>query len=522
MSHIFSIMSKSLGIILLVLLSGSAKNVLSQSDTKIEISKDYSTFGQFEYNGLNQKEAIAATAMFFGELPEDNLAKLCPDDLKSDYEKYSKYLQYKSYQSALKSAWDFNSLTAKPCDKFLNRDGRTPLSVLDKRIVNDSMMQLDIKWSGVWRRNSGQYKNDELAMSLLISIYENRVVFKPEKGSYSYSKYSKTLETFLNKSKSFDEIFNKKGKPKFLLKEDFNNINQAVNKLYDAYKGSFENYIIKKSNLDKEIRSVLNERRKQDSIERVQQAERRRKDSIEQAERQRREFVRDSINSLFTGIVVGESFYDGDHTIEIVKITRRGDDTLYGYKRKKITYYLQSGENDQYSILEKNGLNNNGENITGTYVKGRWAMGKVLVEEYGDDGMVNTSTKTVPRIIEIEPVVDENTAKFTKPSGIWSGKFTETKYRKNKIHGEWNVIIGNNGMVRGVANSYYVRIKRGREYDRSRRDEISGVLSPNGKFTMKTDDGAIFTGQITGNSVTGKWVNGTNLGGSFTGKKEDY
>jgi len=77
-------------------------------------------------------------------------------------------------------------------------------------------------------------------------------------------------------------------------------------------------------------------------------------------------------------------------------------------------------------------------------------------------------------------------------------------------------------MVRGVANSYYVRIKRGREYDRSRRDEISGVLSPNGKFTMKTDDGAIFTGQITGNSVTGKWVNGTNLGGSFTGKKEDY
>ena len=506
MSHIFSIMSKSLGIIILVLLSGSAKNVLSQSDTKIEISKDYSTFGQFEYNGLNQKEAIAATAMFFGELPEDNLAKLCPDDLKSDYEKYSNYLQYKSYQSALKNAWDRGSDI-----NDLNYNGMAPLSVLDKRIVNDSMIQLDIKWSGVWRRNSGQYKNDELAMSLLISIYENRVVFKPEKGSYSYSKYSKTLETFLNNSKSFDEIFNKKGKPKFLLKEDFNNINQAVNKLYDAYKGSFENYIIKKSNLDKEIRSVLNERRKQDSIERVQQAE-----------RQRREIVRDSINSLFTGIVVGESFYDGDHTIEIVKITERGNDTLYRYERNKETYYLQSGENDQNSILEKNGLNNNGENITGIYVKGRWAMGKVLVEEYGDDGRVNTRTKNVPRLIEIEPVTDANTPKFTKPSGIWSGKFTETRYRKNKIRGEWNVIVANNGIVRGVATSYYVRIKRGREYERTRTDEISGVLSPNGKISLKTDDGAIFTGQIIGNSVSGKWVNGTNLGGSFSGKKEDY
>ncbi|MGC6415052.1 MAG: hypothetical protein ACON5K_10150 [Bacteroidia bacterium] len=515
MSHIFSIKSKSLGIIILVLLSVSAKNVLSQSDTKIEISKDYSTFGQFEYNGLNQKEAIAATAMIFGGLSDDELEKLCPDDLKDDYKKYSKYLQYKSYQSALKNAWDRGSdLTVSAFNEYKNV--LAPLSILDKRIVNDSMIQLDIKWSGEWRRNVHQYKqykykNDELAMSLLISIYENRVVFKPEKGSYSYSKYSETLKMYLDKSNSFDEIFNKKGKPKFLLKEDFNNINRAVNKLYDAYKGSFEIYITKKSNLDKEIRSVFNERRKQDSIERVQQAE-----------RQRREIVRDSINSLFTGIVVGESFYDGDHTIEIVKITRRGDDTLYGYKRKKITYYIQSGENDQYSILEKNGLKNNGENITGTYVKGRWAMGKIIVEEYGDDGMVNTRTKEVPRIIEIEPVVDKNTAKFIKPSGIWNGKFTETKYRKNKIHGEWNVIIGNNGMVRGVANSYYVRIKRGREYDRSRRDEISGVLSPNGKFTMKTDDGAIFTGQIIGNSVSGKWVNGTNLGGSFSGKKENY
>ena len=454
MKYVFSIITKSLGIIVLVLLSASTENVLSQSDGKIEISKDYSTFGQFEYSGLNKKEAMAATAMFFGELPEDNLAKLCPDDLKSDYEKYSKYLQYKSYQSALKSAWDRGSDINK-----LNYNGMTPLSVLDKRIVNDSMIQLDIKWSGVWRRNSGQYKNDELAISLSISIYENRVVFKPEKGSYSYSKYSKTLEAYLDKSKSFDKIFNKKGKPKFLLKEDFNNINQAVNKLYDAYKGSFENYITKKSNLDKEIRSVLNERRIQDSIERVQQAERQRKDSIEQAERQRREIVRDSINSLFTGIVVGENFYDGDHTIEIIKTTRRGNDTLYRYERNKETYYLQSGENDQNSILEKNGLTNNGENITGTYVKGRWAMGKIVVEEYGDDGMVNTRTKEVPRIIEIEPVVDKNTAKFIKPSGIWNGKFTETKYRKNKIHGEWNVIIGNNGMVRGVANSYYVRIK---------------------------------------------------------------
>jgi len=39
---------------------------------------------------------------------------------------------------------------------------------------------------------------------------------------------------------------------------------------------------------------------------------------------------------------------------------------------------------------------------------------------------------------------------------------------------------------------------------------------------LKTDDGAIFTGQIIGNSVSGKWVNGTNLGGSFSGKKENY
>ncbi len=90
------------------------------------------------------------------------------------------------------------------------------------------------------------------------------------------------------------------------------------------------------------------------------------------------------------------------------------------------------GENDEYSILEKNGLNNNGKNITGTYVKGRRAKGKVLVEEYQDDGSVLTSTRTVPRIIEIEPVVDGNTDKFNKFSGYWEGKFTESKYKKKQ------------------------------------------------------------------------------------------
>jgi len=511
----FSIFIKSIGLSFLVLFFGSTKKGFSQSDSNIEISKDYSTFSQFEFSGLNKKEAMAATAMFFGGVSEDDLTDLCPEDLKADYEKYSMFLQYRSYGKALKNSWNFDSYMK------LNNNRRVTFSVLDLSKLSDSQIRLNVNCSGVWRSNSTQYKNDIITMSILISVNENQVIFKPEKGNYSYSKYSKTLETYLDKSKTFDDIFNKKGKPKFLLREDFKNINRAVNKFYDAYKGSFGNYSTKKINLDREIRSVLNERRKQDSIERVQQAERRRKDSIEQAERQRKERVRDSINSLFTGIVVGENFYDGDHTIEIVKITRRGDDTLYGYERNKETYYLQSGENDQYSILEKNGLNNNGENITGTYVKGRWAKGKVLIEEY-DEGGVHTSTKSVPRIIEIEPVVDENTPKFTKPSGIWTGKFTETKYRKNKMRGEWNVIVANNGIVRGVATSYYVRIKRGREYERTRTDEISGVLSPNGKISLKTDDGAIFTGQIIGNSVSGKWVNGTNLGGSFSGKKENY
>lgn len=509
MRHNLSNIIKSMGLSFLVLFSSSTKKVFSQSNSKIEISKDYSTFGQFEYSGLNKKEAMAATKMFFGGVPADDLSELCPHDLKSDFTKYS-YLHYKSYGEALKNSWKNESYARG-----------ISIPVEEKNIINDSQIHLNIKSSGVWSSKSRQYRNDVLMMSILITVSENQVIFKPEKGSYSYSKYSKTLETYLDKSKSFEEIFNKKGKPKFLLKEDFNNINQAVNKFYDAYKGSFENYSTKKSNLDREIRSVLNERRKQDSIERVQQAERRMKDSIEQAERQRKERVRDSIKSLFTGIVVGENFYDGDHTIEIVKITRRGDDTLYGYERNKETYYLQSGENDKYSILEKNGLNNNGENITGTYVKGRWAMGKVLVEEY-DEGGVHTSTKTVPRIIEIEPVVDENTLKFTKPSGIWTGKFTETKYRKNKMRGEWNVIVANNGMVRGAATSYYVQFKRKGVRERRRTDEISGVLSPNGKVTMKTDGGAIFSGQIIGNSVSGKWVNGTNLGGSFSGKKENY
>lgn len=519
MKHIFSIL-KLFNITFLVLLSGSINTLLSQIDSQFEISKDYSTFGQFEYSGLNRKEAMAATGMFYGGLSEDELTQLCPDDLKSDFKKYSeesvgngKYLNYQSYGKALKNAWEYNNYKKSMLDKM--RSEGTPanysLDISNKSIIGDSQIRINMTIKHWTKNNSLQ--NDELSVTILINIDDNQVIFKPEFGNYSYDK--KAFENSLTISKSFDELFNKKGEPKYLFEEDFKMINNALNKVYDCYKTSFESFMLDKHKLDDKIRSEIIELRSierarevQDSIERVRQAQ--------ILEEQR---LSDSLNSLFTGVVIGEFFYDGDHTIEIL-ITSRGNAPVYNPLNDKETFYLQSGINDEYSILIKNGLSSNGENIIGTYVKGRWAMGLVTVEEFQDDGSIIESTKSVPRIIEIEPVVDENTNKFTKFSGNWSGKFTETKYRTNKIHGEWNVIVSNNGIVLGEATSNYVVIKGGKEYNRTSTDQISGVLSADGEINMKTADGAIFTGRINGSSVSGNWVNGSNLGGGFSGVKE--
>ena len=224
-------------------------NSLSQSDSKIEISKDHSTFGQFEINGVNLNDAIAATKMFFGRLSEDYLTALCPDDLRGYFDN-NKYSTYKSYGAAFSS--DLISF------RRIN-DLNTDVSVLDLSIISNNQIRLNIMCKGGWsNKYKNNYNEDKFEVAIIISFYDNKVIFKPDNGKYSYKELSILLNTHLYKSKSFDEIFNKKGKPKFSKLTDFSVINEAISEIYNSYSTSFKDFIVKKRVLDKKLRTKKN------------------------------------------------------------------------------------------------------------------------------------------------------------------------------------------------------------------------------------------------------------------------
>jgi|GEM_PF-2655036 len=476
-------------------------NINAQDTSKFNFTQNYSKVITYEVEGLSESDLIVASAMFFKGFLNDGQKNLINNPFN-----YPKTPNHPLNQYAQNIEWINCATSGLVYQK--------PVTIGEKTI------DVSLSEMGAW---GGRYSlEDKITYDLKINIENEKISFSIEDGQYART-IQLTTDTKKERRKTFDQMFNKKGEIKKVLNNDAEVIAKAINNSISIYFNFIECFKNKKAKIDSEFSIRFNKQLKEDSIEqrRLEEEQKRLEEEQKRLEEEQKRIAleqrrKDSINSLFTGIVVSENFYDGDHKIEIIPITRHGKDTLSYPSRYKEFYYLQSGENDEYSILEKNGLNNNGENITGTYVKGRWANGEVLVEEFQDDGSVLTSTRTVPRIIEIEPVVDGSTDKFNKFSGYWEGKFTETKYKKNKIHGEWNVIVSNNGIVVGEAISYY--IKRGGQATQT--DRISGVLSTNGEFSMKATSGAIFTGRIIGGSVSGKWVNGENLGGSVTGKKE--
>ena len=503
-------------------------NINAQETSNFNFTQNYKKVITYEVEGLSESDLIVANALFFNSRLNNEQKNLINNP----------YAYRKEAVEAVENAGFHHPLNQYNqeisniygCGGFFRLKNQKPVLFVENTI--------DVSTSqALWEKDAGgdgrtvdfrtqtidkniKYASDEMFYDLKINIEDEKISLSIVEGRYART-IQMTPDKTIERRKTFDEMFNKKGEIKKLLKSDAEQIVKNINNSILNYFNFIECFKNKKIKIDSKYSIMFNEQLKMDSLEQRRLELEQRRLELEQRRLELEERRRDSINSLFTGIVVAENFYDGDHKIEIIPITRRGKDTLYRPIRFKEFYYLQSGENDEYSILKKNGLNNNGENITGTYVKGRWAEGKVLVEDYQDDGSVLTSTRVVPRIIEIEPVVDENTDKFNKFSGYWSGKFTETKYTKNKIHGEWNAIVSNNGIVLGEAISYYVTIRKGLEYNHTKTDQISGVLSANGEINMKTSSGAIFTGRFSSSSVTGKWVNGENLGGSFTGKEED-
>ncbi len=481
-------------------------NINAQDTSKFNLTQNYNKAITYEVEGLSESDLIVANALFFNSKLNDEQKNLIDNPYA-----YKNKESEDSWHPLDQYNYDISDIL---CEGSLNLTYTSYQNVLFvEKTINVSSSE---RFWGEESLGNGKFLSDKI-------YYDLKIIIENEKISLSIveGKYARTIkmnsDNTIERKKTFDQMFNKKGEIKKLLSNDAKQIVKTINNSISYYFNFIECFKNKKIKIDSKYSIMFNEQLKKDSIEQRRLEEEQKRLEEEQKRIALEQRRKDSINSLFTGIVVSENFYDGDHKIEIIPITRHGKDTLSYPSRYKEFYYLESGENDEYSILEKNGLNNNGENITGTYVKGRWAKGEVLVEEFQGDGSVLTSTRTVPRIIEIEPVVDGSTDKFNKFSGYWEGKFTETKYKKNKIHGEWNAIVSNNGIVVGEAISYY--IKRGGQVTQT--DEISGVLSANGEFSMKATSGAIFTGRIIGGSVSGKWVNGENLGGSVTGKEEN-
>lgn len=467
-------------------------DVHSQEISHFNLTQNYNKAITYEVEGLSESDLIVANAMFFNGRLNDGQKNLINNPF--NYPKGN-------------VGHPLNQYAQKISDRREYQNCRTLDLVYQKPvIIGEKTINVSLSEMGAW--GGGYSSKDKISYELKINIENEKISLSIDEGQYART-VQLTSDTKTERRKTFDQMFNKKGQIKKLLNNDAKIIAKAINNSISVYFNFIECFKNKKAEINSEYSIRFNKQLKEDSLAQLKE------DSLAKIRA-----IQDSINSLFTGVVVGESFYDGDHTIEIIT-TSLAKETTYNSIGDETIFYLQSGEIDEYSILKKNGLNNNGENITGTYVQGRWAEGKVLVEEYQNDGSVLTSTRSVPRIIEIEPIVDENTDKLTKFSGNWIGKFTETKYRKNKIYGEWNVLVSNNGIVLGKATSYYVVTRGGREYDRTDTDRISGVLSTNGEISMKTASGANFTGRIIGSSVSGKWVNGTNLGGSFSGKKEE-
>lgn len=93
--------------------------------------------------------------------------------------------------------------------------------------------------------------------------------------------------------------------------------------------------------------------------------------------------------------------------------------------------------------------------------------------------------------------------------GQWNGTF------KGDDMGTWNAQIMSQGVVTGTATS-----------DVSNNpDQISGSVDEDGQFSAtvgSTISGTIFTGQFSGNRVSGSWVNQeNNMEGSWEGEKVD-
>ncbi|MEK6152168.1 hypothetical protein WIW50_02860 [Flavobacteriaceae bacterium 3-367] len=93
--------------------------------------------------------------------------------------------------------------------------------------------------------------------------------------------------------------------------------------------------------------------------------------------------------------------------------------------------------------------------------------------------------------------------------GQWNGTF------KGDDMGTWNAQIMSQGVVTGTATSDVF----------NNPDEISGSVDGDGQFSAtvgSTISGTIFTGQFSGDRVSGSWVNqGNNLEGSWEGERVD-
>lgn len=226
-------------------------NIHSQEISHFNLTQNYNKAITYEVEGLSESDLIVANAIFFNGRLNDGQKNLINNPF--NYPKGTGGHPLNQYAQKISNRSEYQNC------RTLDLDYQRPVTI-DKKTIDVSLSEKSA-WEGI-----GYPVDDTITYELKINIENEKISLSIDEGKY-VSTYELYPDVKTKRRKTFDEMFNKKGEIKKLLKNDAKVIVKAINNSISIYFNFIECFKNKKAKIDSEFSIQFNRQLKEDKLE---------------------------------------------------------------------------------------------------------------------------------------------------------------------------------------------------------------------------------------------------------------